>query len=105
MFAAIIGKLSLVRPEPWPQVTVKLEQIELSVYPNPAQDVLYVSHKAGANALLQLIDMNGKVVFNSRSANANNERMKINVSGLSAGTYVVRIESEGKTSWAKFVKK
>jgi ELWxxDGT repeat protein len=86
------------------KVIVSPGKIELSVYPNPAQDALYISHKTAASSLFQILDMNGKVVYNGKTASAGHERTKINVSNLSAGTYIIRMESDNKISSVKFVK-
>lgn len=52
----------------------------ISVYPNPANDLVTISNSGGAN--ISILDLSGKTLINSSS----NE---INVSNLSAGTYFV----------------
>lgn len=56
------------------------------VYPNPAKDMVFV--RGLENTPVELLDLAGKVV---RSVSANSAG-RIDVSGLAAGSYVVRVE-------------
>jgi hypothetical protein len=71
----------------------------LKVYPNPvANGTLFIETEANAEKTVVIFDVLGKQVLNtSTSDNA------INVSGLNAGIYVVRITEEGKTASTKLV--
>lgn len=68
-----------------------LEQLELNLWPNPAQDMVKValSSTAAANSRLEVLDLNGKKLlekpFDSR-ANV----MELDVKNLPAGYYLVR---------------
>lgn len=56
------------------------------VYPNPAKDVVFVT--GAENRMVELLDLAGKVVL---SIPANNTG-RLDVSGLAAGSYVVRVD-------------
>lgn len=56
------------------------------VYPNPAKDVVFVT--GTENRMVELLDLTGKVVL---SIPANNTG-RVDVSGLAAGSYVVRVD-------------
>ena len=59
---------------------------EISVYPNPATDVIYVANAEGAQ--VSVFDMNGRMVNSVESASAN---QAIDASSLAKGMYIVRI--------------
>jgi len=59
---------------------------EVSVYPNPANDVIYVANAEGAQ--VSVFDMNGRMVSSVESASAN---QAIDASSLAKGMYIVRI--------------
>ncbi|HRF78328.1 MAG TPA: T9SS type A sorting domain-containing protein, partial [Chitinophagales bacterium] len=62
-------------------------QSGFDVYPNPADDYLFIKHTDVNNHELQLIDINGKIISSIISNNSTN---KIDVSYLSAGIYLLR---------------
>ena len=65
-------------------------EIELSVYPNPANDELQLLISNGTAELVRIIGLDGKVVL-SQSLNGSHET--INTSSLQAGSYIVEISS------------
>jgi hypothetical protein len=71
----------------------------LKVYPNPvANGTLFIETAANAEKTITIFDVLGKQVFNTTTADN-----AINVNGLNAGVYVVRITEEGKTATTKLV--
>jgi hypothetical protein len=60
---------------------------EISIYPNPANDVVNIAN--AENAKISIVNMLGQRVI---SQTANSDRETINVSDLSNGTYIIRIE-------------
>ncbi len=74
----------------------------ISVYPNPAKDVVNVRVNLVDSKNLQftVTDLSGKQIL-SANAKGNNFTQRIDVSKISAGTYFLKIESEGKTSVKK----
>lgn len=71
--------------------------VEFSVYPNPATDRLAISGVNGLNEV-SVIDVTGRTVMTLGATNS------IDVSGLAAGVYVVRIAIEQGIGMQKFVK-
>lgn len=71
-----------------------------AIYPNPTTDMLNIQSKNGLNAnQITITNMTGKVVKTQKNTTT------INVSDLSAGTYLIDITTnEGKAS-SKFIKK
>lgn len=71
----------------------------LTMYPNPLKgNTLFLSSTANATMSVQIFDVLGKEVLNSNVVNS-----AINVAGLNAGVYIVKITEEGKTATRKLV--
>ncbi len=71
-----------------------------NIYPNPTTDVLNISSKNGLNASeVRITDMTGKVVRTQKDATT------VNVSDLSAGTYIIDITTKEGKATSKFIKK
>ena len=76
-------------------------QIEgISLYPNPTVDVLNFSLSGLQDIPVRVIDVNGKVVLNTRVSSENN----IDVAPLQSGIYFVQMEIEKKVVNYKFLK-
>lgn len=62
----------------------------VSVYPNPATEVLNVSFQTEGTAVVSLSDLQGRVL-----ATQNGSEVAFSVANLAAGSYIVTIASEG----------
>jgi hypothetical protein len=72
----------------------------LTIYPNPAQDVLYIEFSNSQSITsVQVMDMNGRMVL------TNNGTKNIDITALQAGFYVVAVATEKGTVIQKFIKK
>lgn len=76
----------------------------LSLYPNPANDWLYIDAPEKFEGCIT--DVTGKVTQNISSGNmqASGNKYKIDVSRLSPGIYFIRIQTKNKLSVGKFIK-
>jgi hypothetical protein len=72
---------------------------ELSIYPNPATDDLTISNINSSIAEIEIIDITGKLIKQLPINNV--KEIKINISDLSNGIYIIRIGNE----FQKFIKK
>jgi hypothetical protein len=71
----------------------------LKMYPNPLKgNTLYLTSTANAEMSVQIFDIVGKEVIKSNVMNNT-----VNVSGLNAGIYIVKVTEEGKTATRKLV--
>ncbi len=62
----------------------------LSIYPNPANDVVYIDNtSADAIVGIKITDLTGKVVYENNSTNGTSN--SIDISALSAGNYLIEI--------------
>ncbi len=74
----------------------------LSLYPNPADNSVFIKGLAG-DAKVEVVDMLGKVISVNNFSNINAD-IEIPVSNLSKGTYIIKISQEDKTAVKQFVK-
>ncbi|TYB78673.1 FG-GAP-like repeat-containing protein [Bizionia myxarmorum] len=83
-------------------LTVEDYELEtLTIYPNPAENILNISAPISINGRIGTVfDINGKKVINARL-----EDNSIDVSSLQSGFYILRLESEGRVINRKFIKK
>jgi len=62
----------------------------LTIYPNPANDVVYIDNtSADAIVGIKITDLTGKVVYENNSTNGTSN--SIDISALSAGNYLIEI--------------
>jgi uncharacterized repeat protein (TIGR01451 family) len=75
----------------------------LSVYPNPASEALYVNcSSASKNVMISVYDVNGQLVREIKALS--NQPHQLDITGLSAGLYVIRVKDEEKMLYNKFIK-
>jgi len=71
----------------------------LKMYPNPLSgNILNITSDANASKAVVIYDVLGKQVVNTITANGT-----VDVAGLNAGVYIVKITEEGKTATRKLV--
>lgn len=70
----------------------------LSVYPNPANNVLFIETELNDVKNIAIYDLLGKQVLNTTTAST-----EVNVSNLNSGLYIVKITEAGKTATKKLV--
>lgn len=66
------------------------DEVAISVYPNPATNVLAV--RVSANANVQLMDVTGKQVIAQTTVNAN-EKQEINTESIASGVYLLKVSN------------
>ena len=70
--------------------------IDINIYPNPASEVINIA--AEGVRLVEMLDVNGRVVLESRIGGA------IDLSSLASGVYMVRVTTDAGVSTEKVVK-
>ena len=81
--------------------TLSIKQNSISglrVYPNPAKNNLFISSDNNEVKQVEVYNVLGKVVLNTKVTNA-----PVNISAITAGVYVVKITEAGKTATRKLV--
>ena len=79
--------------------TTEVSKSKLSVYPNPASDVLNIKSSGKVDAV-QIYDITGKVVKDAKLKDGS-----INVSELQKGSYILKTTVNGEVTSQKFIKK
>jgi len=79
-----------------------LTAAEFVMYPNPATDVVNIAGNNLAINTVTVADLNGRIV-KTLSANGTGNA-KVDLSGLSAGIYVMTVESDAGTATKKIIK-
>ena len=76
-----------------------------SVYPNPANDIVYINHKASAQVtFIKVTDVSGKVVLNYL-IKPNHTHSEFNLSKLKPGTYILSHQTEINSQSIKIIKR
>ncbi|WP_442794174.1 pectinesterase family protein [Pelobium manganitolerans] len=79
-------------------------QSTFAVYPNPAQNVVYVSHvAAGKSAKISVVSTLGKNILQANVA-AGSVKSTLNLSGLASGVYLLYYQDGANSSVTKLVK-
>ncbi|MCG9879037.1 MAG: T9SS type A sorting domain-containing protein, partial [Bacteroidia bacterium] len=66
---------------------------ELLIYPNPVKEQLFVKYFGKEAPILKIIDMSGKVVYESLYAASDSNAMEINTTELPSGFYFISIQT------------
>lgn len=66
----------------------------IQVYPNPANNILYVSVEGSDTFAVRIINILGESVLASTS---NSDLLQLDMAGIPSGTYVIEIQREGKS--------
>lgn len=74
--------------------------IDISVYPNPVSDRLYIKQPLNTKSVVEMFDVNGKQIFNKLL-----DTNFIDISELQSGVYIVKIAFSGNIQYRKIVKK
>lgn len=82
--------------------TDQFDALEISVYPNPANDLVTISNTTNAIiSNVEMTDLNGRIVKNT-SLNATEGQ--INISDLSTGVYLMKVSSDQGSTTKKIIK-
>ncbi|WP_430404156.1 T9SS type A sorting domain-containing protein [Fluviicola sp.] len=76
------------------------EKNSVSVYPNPANDLIYIVSDFDVNTIT-ITDVSGQVVYNNSTVSNNN----VDVSSLTSGVYLVNVATDSGVKTSRFIKK
>lgn len=82
-----------------------LNEIDISIFPNPSQDYLNISMNSEILEphVVQIFNLNGKMVFNKSIKNFH--EIRLNINDLASGRYYLLFRSNKRTISREFVKK
>ncbi len=80
-------------------------QNQLNIYPNPASTSINIKVKnADDNLTIEIIDLQGIVVFSNNYRVMQNEVITINISSFANGIYIVKLNGENNFGTVKMIK-
>lgn len=102
------GTIFFARMKPWNDSITGIEQQpyaveQLSVYPNPANGFINLQLPKGPEGWLQITNLQGEVVHNQNIAQRQTS-IKLNITRLEPGIYLVRHHTQKQVFIAKFLK-
>ena len=75
---------------------------EYSIYPNPAQNEIFILHEKNSDILdVKIYDLQGRLV---KAIILNSDNSKINLSELSEGSYLLKINTKKNRTTSMFIK-
>ncbi len=78
------------------------EQNDLLLYPNPANNIIYISYKSQSkNTLIQIYDVTGQLI---KSITTAMQEQVFDISGFSNGLYVVKLSDGKNVTVKRFIK-
>ena len=78
-----------------------VEQVNISVYPNPVSDQLNIVLPGNADAIISITSLAGQVIYFSRLSTI---KTSIDVSSLKPGMYIVSFQNGGQQGTKTFIK-
>lgn len=99
----MVGKIEVTTTTGIESMISRMEQI--SVYPNPAKEKLYLSlaNSENTDITLQIYNLSGTLLKNSTFLYSNSP-VEMDISNLKKGAYFIRVESSGAAQKVKFIK-
>ena len=83
--------------------TTSLNAVDLSFYPNPVQDELRIDFEENVNdVMIRLFNINGQLMINQEFPQA--ELIKLDMSKLSSGTYILDLTIKGESLKTPIIK-
>lgn len=86
--------------EEW-MVGLENQAANITLAPNPAQDIIRINLPPNSNANYLIANINGRKILNGQM---NSEVSEINIRSLQTGCYFIIYEMDGKMSQMKFIK-
>jgi hypothetical protein len=75
------------------------EKLGLKMYPNPANEFIYIQNASSEISQVEIIDLNGRIINNVSKAFD-----KINVANLTPGIYSIKVYTNEGNATSKFIK-
>lgn len=86
----------------WPPsgITNQPEEILVSLYPNPAKDMVYIQMVNDENSIINIYNLNGKLI---NSVKMNQNEISIDVSRYKGGVYFIELITQERTDVQKLI--
>lgn len=82
-----------------------MESDKISVYPNPASEFLTIqfSESNSEPSQLSLTDLSGRTVFNQQLSVTGNKEMRLDISAIKKGVYILKLSTRNTTQSQKVI--
>ncbi len=81
-----------------------LNQSPIQVYPNPTRDIVNVKLKPSENIAFELYDINGRLIRQWQADNQAEDHHQIDLSGVTQGVYVLKVNADDYNFSHKVIK-
>lgn len=79
-----------------------LKDSDITVFPNPAKNLLNVVSESQQIKSVEIIDLNGRII-KTKKINSNN--ISIEIESIESGVYILKVNNEAGNISKKFIKK
>ncbi len=86
-----------ISPQANPLSTIKL-------YPNPVSNYIFIDFEKEVNLIIEILDIQGRILLTRRWDNISKKRKNINISQLHKGLYFINIQFKNYRITKKFIK-
>jgi len=76
----------------------------ISVYPNPARDIIYLNLNSKGKIEIQVYDLSGSLVLNKEYNTNGQATFRLDISNLSTGSYILKTIGNSSINTQKFIK-
>lgn len=82
-----------------------IEEVDFAIYPNPSKGLFTVtsSNDLDGDAVISIVDLNGRLVFNKEVQNASRLNESLDVQNLTSGLYLLQIQSGSSRTVKKII--
>lgn len=81
----------------------KFKQSQFQIYPNPANDKIWIESDSNGEITVSVFNLPGNKMNIIKTTSLN--KTELDVSGLTGGIYIVKVESQGFSHWQKLIVK
>ena len=74
---------------------------EIQIYPNPANEIIFIQSNNTNEKNIQIIDAIGQIVMSEKTQL---DILQLNIADLPAGVYVVQVNERNKSTTINFIK-
>jgi len=72
----------------------------VSIFPNPANDLVTITAESSTVAEVQIFDLTGKMIYSNFSLSS---RLEVNTSNYASGTYIVKVITENESATRRLI--
>jgi len=79
----------------------KIKQSQFHIYPNPAKSEIFIEGVSNGEIVVSVFNLSGNKLKIIQTESCN--KTKLDISGLTEGIYIIKIENQGFSQWQKLI--